>query len=193
MRRRTKTPQVGLAYFLLASSLPAQKEVFVPANDVSFTLSAERPTYRSGEQIALKYKITNISNTSLYVPQEWEVMCPAGPHVWAWFEDGSGQHFIPGYAGSCSESSNPKTVSKRMNKEAVLLKPGEHLDGILRLDTKLFSGLKPGVYRIEAVLWSWRDEKFTDAERSELARMGHPFLRGEVPNSTSVTLTPDAK
>ena len=155
MRRRTKTPQVGLAYFLLASSLPAQKEVFVPANDVSFTLSAERPTYRSGEQITL--------------------------------------NFIPGYAGSCSESSNPKTVSKRMNKEAVLLKPGEHLDGILRLDTKLFSGLKPGVYRIEAVLWSWRDEKFTDAERSELARMGHPFLRGEVPNSTSVTLTPDAK
>ncbi len=122
MRRRTKTPQVGLAYFLLASSLPAQKEVFVPANDVSFTLSAERPTYRSGEQITLKYKITNISNTSLYVPQEWEVMCPAGPHVWAWFEDGSGQHFIPGYDGSCSESTNPKTVSERMNKEAVLLK-----------------------------------------------------------------------
>jgi len=113
--------------------------------------------------------------------------------VWAWFEDGSGDHFIPGYAGSCSESTNSKTGSERMNKGAVFLKPGEHLDGIPRLDTQLFGGLKPGVYRIEAVLWSWRDEKFTDAGRSELARMGHPFLREEVPNSTSVTLASDAK
>src|SRR2546421_6938424 len=69
---------------------------------------------------------------------------------------------------------------------AVFLKPGEHLDGIPRLDTKLFGGLKPGVYRIEAVLWSWRDEKFTDAGRSELARMGIRFCAGKVPNSTSV-------
>jgi len=45
MRRRTQIPQFGLAYFLLASSLAAQKEVFVPGNDVSFTLSVERPTY----------------------------------------------------------------------------------------------------------------------------------------------------
>ena len=47
-----------------------------------------------------------------------------------------------------------------MNKEAVLLKPGEHLDGILRLDTKPFGGLKPGVYRIEAV--------FVELERREI-------------------------
>jgi len=76
-----------------------------------------------------------------------------------------------------------------MRKEAVLLKPGEHLDGTLRLDTKLFGGLKPGAYRIEAALSGWTEEKFSDAERSELARMGSPFLRGEVPDSVRIKLT----
>lgn len=48
-----------------------------------------------------------------------------------------------------------------MSKEAVLLKPGEHLDGTLRLDTKLFGGLKPGAYRMEDVLTGWAEEKLT--------------------------------
>jgi len=60
---------------------------------------------------------------------------PSKSHLWAWFEDGSGKHFVPGFGGSCS--SSPKTVSERMSNEAVLLKPGEHLDGTFRLDTKL--------------------------------------------------------
>ena len=77
-----------------------------------------------------------------------------------------------------------------MSKEAVLLKPGEHLDGTFQLDTTLFGGLKPGAYRIEAGLSGWEEEKFTDAERSELARMRIPFLRGEVPASVRTTLTP---
>jgi len=59
-----------------------------------------------------------------------------------------------------------------MNKEAVLLKPGDHFDGMFLLDTKLFGGLKPGLYRVEAALTGWDEEKFTDAERFELARMG---------------------
>jgi len=190
---RRRILQVGIVYVLLATSLPAQKETFAPANDVSFKISTERQSYRTGEQITLTYRITNISNKPLYVPREWEAKCPASPHVWAWFEDSSGRHFTPGYAGSCSESTNPKTVSERMSNEAVLLKPGEHLDGTFRMDTTLFGGLKPGAYRIEAVLWSWTEDKFTEAERSELARMGSPFLQGEVPNSTSVTLTTNAK
>lgn len=179
--------------FFLAPSLFAQKDTFVPASDASLIISTERSSYRAGEQITLKYRVTNISNAPLYVPREWESTCPAAPHVWAWFEDSTGKHFVPGYAGSCSPTSNPKSVSERMSKEAVLLKPGEHLDGTLRLDTKLFGGLKPGAYRIEAVLTGWAEEKFTYAERSELARMGSPFLRGEVPHSTRITLTPNEK
>ena len=79
-----------------------------------------------------------------------------------------------------------------MSKEAVLLKPGEHLDGTFLLGPKLF-GLKPGAYRVEAGVTGWVEEKFTDAERSELARMVGPFMRGEVSDSIRITLTPSAK
>jgi len=48
--------------------------------------------------------------------------------------------------------------------------------------------LPVGAYRIEATLTGWSDDKFTDAERMELAKMGSPFLRGEVPASTRITL-----
>ncbi len=188
MDYRRRILQVGTGCVLLTTLLAGQKETFVPANDVSFTVSTERSSYRVGEQITLKYRVTNISNAPLYAPRKWEVTCPAGPHVWAWFENSSGQHFVGGYAGSCS--GNPKTVSERMTKEAVLLTPGEHLDGMFQLDTTLFGGLKPGKYRIEATLSGWTEEKFTEAERSDLARMGTPFLRGEVPASMHVTLTP---
>jgi hypothetical protein len=42
-------------------------------------------------------------------------------------------------------------------------------------------------------LYGWAEEKFTDAEKSELARMPHPFLRGEIPNSVRITLTSNEK
>jgi hypothetical protein len=183
--------QVGAVCLLLITSLVAQRETFVPASDVSFKISTDRSSYRTGEPIALKYRIKNVSNGPLYVPREWEATCPASPHLWAWFEDGSGKHFVPGFGGSCS--SSPKTVSERMSKEAVLLKPGEHLDGTFRLDTKLFGGLKPGAYRIEAALSGWAEAKFNEAERSELAQMAGPFMTGEVPDATSITLTTSTK
>ena len=72
-----------------------------------------------------------------------------------------------------------------------MLKLGEHLDGTLHLDTALFGGLKPGAYRIEANLSGWTQEQFTDAEPSELARLAHPFLRGEIPASVRMRLTHD--
>jgi len=75
-----------------------------------------------------------------------------------------------------------------MNKEAVLLKPGEHLDGTFRLGTSLFGGLQPGTYRIEAELTGWTGEQFTDAEWLELGRMASPFLRGKVPAPVRITL-----
>jgi hypothetical protein len=188
VKSRIRIPNIGISVLLLATSLVAQKETFAPANDVSFKISTDRSSYRAGEEIILKYRVINTSNVPLYVPREWEVTCPAAPHVWAWFEDSSGQHFVPGYAGSCV--SNPKTISERMKKEAVLLKPGEHLDGTFRLGTTLFGGLKPGAYRIEATLSGWTEEKFSGAERSELAQMGSPFLRGDVPDSVRIKLVP---
>lgn len=171
---------------LVAISVNAQKETFVPANDVSFKISIGRSNYKAGESISAKYRIENISHASLYVPQEWAAICPASPHLWAWFEDSSGKHFVPGYAGSCSAS--PKTIAERMSREAILLRPGEHIDGTFRLDTNLFGGLKPGAYRIEAGLSGWREDKFSDTERSELDRIGGRFVAGEVAASTNITL-----
>jgi len=75
-----------------------------------------------------------------------------------------------------------------MKKEAVLLKPGEHFDGrlLLPVPTDTF----PGAYRIEAILYGWNYDRFTEEERMELARIGKPFLLGEVPASMRITLTP---
>jgi hypothetical protein len=74
-----------------------------------------------------------------------------------------------------------------MSKEALLLKPGEHVDGVFQFQAKLFD-LKPGAYRIEAALTGWTEEKFTDAERSELTQIGSPFMAGEVSASTRIKM-----
>jgi hypothetical protein len=169
---------VAVSCFLYIAPLVAQRETFVPSSDVSFKISTEQDSYNAGESITLKYSVKNISNATLFVPREWEATCPASPHLWAWFEDSSGKHFVPGYGGSCV--GGPQTISQRMSKEAVLLKPGEHVDGTFLLNTKLFGGLEPGAYRVEAALTGWTEEKFTDAERSELAKMAGEFMMGEV-------------
>ncbi len=175
------------ALLLLGASLAAQTDTFVPANDLSMILSTERRSYATGSKIKLKYRIVNVSNAPLFAPRDWEATCPANPHFWAWVENSSGQHFQGGWGGSCFPQ--PQSIAQRMAKEAVLLKPGEHLDGTFQLDTALFGGLKPGRYRIEAVLWCWNPDKFSDAERVELAKMGR-FMYGEVRASMTTTITP---
>ena len=126
----------------------------------------------------MKYEIVNISNGAVYVPRDWDAQCPATPHIWAWFESSSGKHFIPGYAGSCSPFA--QTLTTRIQKEAVVLKPGERLEGTVRMDTTLFGGLKPGAYRLEATLSGWKENDFSPAQQSDLAEMGAAFIRGEV-------------
>ena len=164
-----------------------QKETFVPANDVSFTVATEHRNYRAGDQVIVKYEIANISNGSIYVPREWDAKCPASPHIWAWFENGSGRHFVPGYAGDCSPSQ--ETFLETMKKETVLLKPGQRLHGHILLETNLFGGLTPGAYRIEAVLYGWSDKDFSQKQQAELQKMAAPLIRGEVPASTRISLT----
>ena len=51
-------------------------------------------------------------------------------------------------------------------------------------------GLPDGEYRIEANLSGWTQEQFTDAELSELARLAHPLMRGEIPASVRIRLRP---
>jgi hypothetical protein len=74
-----------------------------------------------------------------------------------------------------------------MSKVAVLLHPGEHLDGRFVLDPTLFH-LPPGAYRIEAVLYGWKDNEYSEAERIELPKLGTPLLRGEAPASARIEL-----
>ena len=191
MKCQAQIVLVVTACLSLATSMAAQRETFAPSSDVSFKISTDRISYAAGDSITLMYRIKNISNAPVYVPREWEATCPAAPHLWAWFEDSTGKHFIPGFGGSCSR--RPQSVSERMGKEAVLLNPGENLDGIFRLDSKLFGGLKPGAYRIEAALTGWVAEKFSETERSELSLLPAPFMSGEIPDSISITLTTSAK
>ena len=54
---------------LLLLTAFAQKETAFPPNDVSFTVTSERRTYKVGEKVSLKYEIVNISNAAVYIPR----------------------------------------------------------------------------------------------------------------------------
>lgn len=80
------------------------------------------------------------------------------------------------------------SISERMRKDALLLKPGQAVTGSFTFDSKVFAdSLKPGAYRLEAVLYGW-NLPFDDSRLSELARMGAPFLIGESTASSRVEL-----
>jgi hypothetical protein len=184
-----------LGCVLIATSLMAQSESFVPANDISFAISTEQKSYGAREPISVKYRIVNVSNGPLYVPRGFEAtVCLDGPyggrpHFRGGFENSAGKHFWPGYGISCGGTTGaaPLTLSERMSRVAVLLHPGEHLDGAFDLSPTMFH-LPPGAYRIEAVLYGWKDDEFSDAERIELPKIGFPLLSGEAPASTRIEL-----
>jgi hypothetical protein len=80
------------------------------------------------------------------------------------------------------------SVSERMRKDALLLKPGQAVTGSFSFDSKVFSdNLKSGTYRLEAVLYGW-NLLFDNSQLSELAGMGAPFLIGESTASLPVEL-----
>jgi hypothetical protein len=176
------------------SSLNLVRTVFVPSNDVSFTISLEKKMFGVREKIPVRYRIENVSNGSLYIPRGFEstaCLDIGPPHVWGWFENSSGQHFDLGYGASCGSTPGVfPSITERMTRGTVLLRPSEHFDGMLQLDAQIFGGLPPGPYRIESALRGWRGDEFTDAQLAELAKMRNPFLRGEVPASARITLTP---
>src|ERR1700761_808025 len=80
---------VAVSFLPSIAPLVAQRETFVPPSDVLFKVFTDQSTYKVGESITLKYSVKNISNAALFVPREWEAICPRGPHLWAWFEDSS--------------------------------------------------------------------------------------------------------
>jgi hypothetical protein len=62
--------------------------------------------------------------------------------------------FLRGYDGR----RTPPTLSERMSKVGVLLHPNEHLDDTFELNPTMFD-LPPGAYRIEAMLYGWKDDE----------------------------------
>src|SRR5664279_1746023 len=112
----------------MESLLSAQQpQLFVPSNDASFTILPKRKTYKIGQKIELSYRIRNTSNAAIFVPKAvWDVKCGNPPHVWVWIEDSTGNHFMPGWAGSCI---GPNPIDK-MNACLLYTSPSPR-DGLL--------------------------------------------------------------
>ncbi len=179
--------------------------IFAPSPDVSFAISTDGTTYSTRQIIVVRYRIMNVANRALYVPRNRQERCPTvEAHVMVWLEDPAGRYSASSSGMinttkngigefSCTGSEPRETLTERMSREAVLLAPGEHIDGNLLVSgpsgPALPNGLPTGGYRIEAILYGWTYEQFTEAEIAELAKMQHPFLRGETPASVAVTLT----
>jgi hypothetical protein len=118
------------------------------------------------------------------------ICIPRDISVFVWFGNEAGEHLFTGYiVGNCIPADGPQAVIKRMTKEAVLLRPGEHLDGTYPINTATFDFLKPGTYRFEALLSCWQREEFSAQDKAELVTMKWPFVRGDVPASIKVVLT----
>lgn len=189
MRRRIQRFAPLLIVSSLAVILEAQQP-FVHGSDVAFAIRTDQSKYVIGEPIIVRYTVKNVSNGALFVPKsQWSIRCGDPPHLWARLEDNSGKHYEPGYGGSCLGPSpeHRMSVSQRMQKDAVLVKPGQTVHGSFTFQPKVLSDLKPGSYRLEAVLYGW-NLPFNTSELSELHRMGAAFLIGETHASTHVEL-----
>jgi hypothetical protein len=179
--------------FVMTSFLPViceAQQPFVHGSDVVFAIRADQKKYVIGDPIIIRYTVKNVSNGSLFVPRsQWDIRCGDPPHLWARLEDQSGKHYEPGFGGSCLGPSleDGMSISERMQKDAVLVKPGQVVHGSFAFQPKVFSDLKAGYYRLEAVLYGW-NLSFNTSELSELHKMGAPFLIGETQATTRIEL-----
>jgi hypothetical protein len=196
MHRPNAALLVSLTFLFVVSAAANAQQPFVHGSDIRFSIVTDRRSYNVGDQIIIHYTIKNVSNGALYVPAaQWEIKCGNNPHLWSRLEDRSGKHYEPGYGGSCG-SPNPidqMSLSERMRKDALLLKPGQTVTGSFTLDSSVFDGsLKPGAYRLEAVLYGW-NQRYDNSQLSELAEMGAPLLIGDSNASMQVELTERGK
>src|ERR1700719_3991193 len=145
--------------FLIVSSLAVILEAqqpFVHGSDVAFAVRTDQTKYVMGEPIIIRYTVKNVSNGALFVPKsQWGIRCGDTPHLWARLEDNSGKHYEPGYAWSClgTRPEDRMSVSERMEKDAVLVRPGQAVRGSFTFQPNVLRDLKPGSYRLEAVLY----------------------------------------
>jgi hypothetical protein len=180
------------AALLSVATLPqlcAQHWSVASAHDVSFTIHAERRTYKLGEQVIFKYRVRNVSHGELLVPRSvWGAKCGSGPHIWASLEGSFRKQFTPGYGFSCL-GPDIRSAAELMRIDALLLKPTEQMEGVFTLDTRLFiKELKPGNYLLQATLYGWKLDRPSDAQTSDPI-MSYPFLVGELCASQKITLT----
>lgn len=115
------------------------EQPFIRGSDVAFTIRTDHKRYEIGESIVVRYTVKNVSNAALFVPKsQWEIKCGDPPHVWVRLEDSSGKH-EPGYFGSCLGPSpeDQMSVTERMRKDAVLLEPGQSVDGSFTFESKV--------------------------------------------------------
>lgn len=191
MHRPSAAVLIALAFVFAGSAGGNGQQPFVQGSDIRFSIGIARRSFNIGDRVIIHYTITNVSNGPLYVPAtQWEIKCGNNPHFWSRLEDHAGKHYEPGFGGSCLGPNpvDPMSISERMQKDALLLKPGQATFGTFDFDSSVFAdSLKPGAYRLEAVLYGW-NQRYDDSQLSELAGLGAPFLIGETDASLTVEL-----
>jgi hypothetical protein len=183
-----------LGLIALLAQLPAPN-VFAPATDVSFTISVDRTAYTIRDEIPFRYRIVNVGKAPLYVPRGFNATACLEPHhppmIRGWLQSAAGNYSSDGYAASCGAAVDalPLTLEEWMKQGATLLRPGEAVEGVLRVSATSGLGASPGTYRVGATLVGWNERSFPLADFERTERAGLRLLRGEVATSAAVTLT----
>jgi len=178
---------------LFAASALAQ-DPFAHANDVVFSIKIGRFKHEIGEKIVIFYTVKNVSNRPFYVPRsQWDTACSGVPHLWALLEDSSGTQHEPGFIGRGlgAKDCGMLTMAEWLKKDAVRLKPQQSVSGTFAFQFppgSFTQQLKPGTYRLEALLYGW-NVRFTAAQRKELDSIPGSLLIGEANATAQVELT----
>ncbi len=181
------------AISILLEGASAQ-DPFAHANDVVFSIKTERKQYEIGQQIVISYTIKNVGNGPLFVPRsQWDSACSGLLHLWALLEDSSGKHHEPGFTGGGLGARDCGTlaISEWLKKDAVLLKPQESFSGAFVFQFPrgiIHPELKPGTYRLEALLYGW-NVSFSESQRKELDTIPGSLLIGEANATAQIELT----